>query len=109
MKDLFKYYIDSKDNQDLRDTLNIQLAKYGISVSERKYFHQIYNRYSGDYSSSSFPSYTYTVFYNNKKVAEFNNEKYNEYPNLEKYANKFVPGEWPNDFNIAIEEKKIWL
>ena len=38
-----------------------------------------------------------------------NNEKYNEYPNLEKYANKFVPGEWTNDFNIAIEEKKIWL
>ena len=106
MKGSFKYYADSKNNQELRDTLNLQLSKYDISVSEKEYYNQILNRFDGKYENCFFPNHTYTVFYNNERVAEFDDDKYYIYPDILKFAEKFIPGEWTNNFDRAIKDTK---
>ena len=106
MKESFKYYADSDRNQELRDILNTQLSKYGISISEKEYYNQILNRCEGNYEKCQFPNHTYTVFHNNERVAEFDDDNYYIYPGILKFAEKFVPGDWTNDFNSAIKETK---
>ena len=104
--DSFKYYADSKKNQELRDIINIQLAMYGISIAEKEYYNQIRNRCEGNYENLPFPNHKYTVFHNNERVAEFDDDDYYVYLNLRNFAEKFVLGEWTNDFDLAINESK---
>lgn len=106
MRDSFKYYADSKKNQELRDIINIQLAMYGISIAEKEYYNQIRNRCEGNYENLPFPNHKYTVFHNNERVAEFDDDDYYVYLNLRNFAEKFVLGEWTNDFDLAINESK---
>ena len=98
----FKCYIEFNDVSNIVD---INLNKYNISIikdERHDYMTNLVQGYDMEYTY-----YIYVVRYNGKKVAEFNDNVLDIFPNVEYYVDKFVLGEWIDKFKKVISDARI--
>ena len=103
-----KFYIEcekDKNRKQTFDTIRYNLKDNNLSIKKIEHYSVLRNNCTGDDMYS--PYYINYIYYNGKKVAEFNDNEFDLFPNIMHYVEQYIPGEWTSKFISVINYAKI--
>ena len=105
IEEYFKLYINlSKKGGHIFSELQSYLLVEDIEIKKCKRKSYLNNLCTGDDMETTHSAYE--VYYDDEKVAEFNNNIFNIFPNKSYYGRLFIPGYWTYRFKDTMEQFK---
>lgn len=107
LEEYMKFYVMCQNDKNKEDTFSViksVLKDYNIFINKVEKHTVLRNNCTGD--DNYIPYYVNYIYYNGKKVAEFNDNKFDIFPNIMNYVEKFIPGQWTSDFISIINYAK---
>ena len=105
LREYFKYYIKSRKNEELLNSINNELYLFDITVEKGTRNFVTRNLCTGD--DEYVPYGIFTIKHKNKAVAKFNDNDYDPISSPEENIKYFKQGNWTENFKAVLENSKF--
>ena len=105
LESYFKYIVRIHKNLGIFNFLNNSLSNHGITIRRIERYKS--RRDLSQNNSLFYPYYIYLISSRGLQVAEFYEDKHNVFPDIDYYIDKFIPGDWVNEFKNVVNHTKV--
>ena len=107
LEELFKYYITCANSKpDVLKFIKSELEKHDISISKEASYIKTSTNFS-EYDSY-WKYYIYSIYESEEKVAEFKDNVFDIFPNINYYVEQYKPGKWTTTLENTIRYAKYF-